>query len=151
MAEKSPLTEKDVDALTRANYISGGLIAVVLVIFPGYISSNLNQLDVATYVSLFAFALCLPPLGIKLYINTVTLSHKYYPATMLNLSLQLLYYVGIVSACVGVAAAFWHVSWIAGLLITSMAILMLPGVLRYNSFFEHEDGNSGQRVVKPEK
>ena len=85
---------------------------------------------------MLAFAIALPLLGTLVMLNIVQAKYKYasYP-----LYLTLAYFVGQSSAFVGVVAAFWHVSWIAGGLILVSGIVGLAIYFAYSRQLEKDN------------
>ena|SRR2546425_1080196 len=96
-----------------------GLIAISLIILQGWISSGVH--DPSSFISLIAFAVSLPMLVFDLLFLQMSVGH--YNLKKIQLPSLICRVVGISVACVGVAAAIWHVSWIAGVLFLVSGLL----------------------------
>ena len=117
---------------TRA--IFAGLIGIGVVIVQALI--GINATDPPAVIAMLAFAIALPLLGTLVMINVVQAKYKYasYP-----FYLTFAYIVGQSSAFVGVIAAFWHVSWIAGVLILISSLVGLAIYLAYSKQLEKDN------------
>lgn len=101
-------------ALTLYNLYAGGLVIIILVILQDLIS--LGKLDLASYISILAFAIALPLLCGTLVINAVESKYQYSsPHAKILKVIHVAFGIGVTLGLVGVAAAFWHISWIAGI------------------------------------
>src|SRR5262245_2541843 len=112
--------------IRQTNVILAGLIGIGVVIVQALIA--INATDSAAMIALFAFAIALPLLGILVVLNVTLVEYRYasYPVY-----LSFAYIVGEASACVGVIAAFWHVSWIAGVLVVISGLVGLATAYSY--------------------
>ena len=110
----------------QTSAIFAGLIGIGVVIVQALIA--INATDAPAVIALLAFAIALPLLGTLVILNVVQAKYRYasYPAY-----LTFAYILGEGSAGVGVVAAFWHVSWIAGVLIA------LSGLVGLAIYFAH--------------
>lgn len=104
----------------------GGLIAFSLILVQAFITTGLT--DIASYISVIAFAIAIPSLAVFVwcYNDVVTSARLALPPRVL-----LLFLGSIFVDIIGVAAAFWHISWIAGLL------LLVSGVVALIVYFDH--------------
>jgi hypothetical protein len=84
---------------------AAGLVGAGLVIIQAFIP--LGMIDIPVSISILAFAVSIPLLGADLL--AVTVSRKYSTSKITHI----LFWPGVISAGVGITAAFWHASWIA--------------------------------------
>ena len=69
--------------------------------------------DAPATISIFAFAIAIPFLASKMMLRYL-LTERKAPETTASI---FLYVVGRIASVIGIAAAFWHVSWIADVVI----------------------------------
>lgn len=101
---------------------AGGLIAIGLIIFQGFLS--LSPLDPAAFVSVFAFAIAIPILACNLLLNFKRAGTK--DATLKATNHEIIFYlVGMLAALIGIVAAFWHICKIAAILFFGSFIIAL--------------------------
>ena len=114
--------------------IFAGLIGIGVIIVQALIAINAS--DPPAVIAMLAFAIALPLLGTLVMLNVVQAKYKYasYP-----LYLNFAYVVGQSSAFVGVVAAFWHVSWVAGVLILISGIISLAIYFAYARQLEKDN------------
>ena len=105
-------------SLQQDNLIYVGLIGIGVVIMQPFIAAA--RLDLPSTISVLAFSLAIPLVAGLMMLNLVQSLHKYaaYPWYLV-----LARAVGQGSAVVGVAAAFWHVLWIAGVVVSVSGIV----------------------------
>lgn len=131
------------NALKLTNIICSGLIAISLIIIQDYVSSGVftpsGTLDTARLISLLGFAMAIPLLAGAVASITLYLHYGYRrisdrnPTTR-SRALPLLVFPGIMSAFVGIAAAFWQTLWLAGLLfITASLAASILSIVAVNS------------------
>lgn len=117
----------------KTRLICAGLIGISIIIMQDFISlgvfTSSKTLDIAALFSVLAFALALPLLAVRLLFTFEEASRKYTVAHKLDL--RTAYWIGVVLAPVGIALAFWHIHWIAGLLIS---VSMILGVILYTDY-----------------
>jgi hypothetical protein len=100
-------------ALELHDVYAGGLIAISLVILQGFI--GLASLDIAALISMIAFSAALPLLSGLLVIGLIERKYPYgSPRTRIASLVRKLFILGIVLSFIGIGAAIWHASWIAG-------------------------------------
>jgi hypothetical protein len=100
----------------RSEVWSGGLIAIGLIILQDFLS--LNQPDRAVYISIFAFAIAIPILACNLLVNF----SRRGSIERASVPEILFYLLGIFTALIGIAAAFWHTCWIAALVFSASSL-----------------------------
>lgn len=96
----------------QALVVYGGLIAIGVVILQALISAQ--SLDLPLLISILAFAIALPLLAVMVLVNHAQASYRYasYPKYLTVVIL-----LGQGGAFIGVLAVFWHISWIAAILL----------------------------------
>jgi hypothetical protein len=114
--------------------IQAGLITIGLIIVQAMIATNAT--DTPALISLWAFAIALPLLAVLVLLNIAQAKYKYasYP-----FYLTFAYIVGQSSAFVGIVSAFWHVSWVAGVLLLVSAAIGLAVYLAYSRQLEKDN------------
>ena len=118
----------------QTGVIFAGLIGIGVVIVQALI--GINATDPPAVIAMLAFAIALPLLSTLVMLNVVQTKYKYasYP-----FYLTFAYVVGQSSAVVGIIAAFWHVSWIAGVLIIISSLVGLAIYLAYSRQLEKDN------------
>ena len=117
--------------LQQDNLIYVGLIGIGVVIMQPFMAAA--RLDLPSIISVLAF----PLLAGLMMLNLAQSVHHYaaYPWYLV-----LARAVGQGSAAVGVAAAFWHVLWIAGVVVSVSGIVGLALYATYYRRLEREEG-----------
>lgn len=115
-------------AVKLYNLYAGGLIIISLVILQDFLSAN--PLDRPAFLAVLAFSIALPLLSGTLVLNVVE-RYKYGPSK--SLIAQIVRYVFLASILLdlaGIAAAFWHASWITGLvfIVSQLAALTIYSI-----------------------
>ncbi|HLI05368.1 MAG TPA: hypothetical protein VKV40_02250 [Ktedonobacteraceae bacterium] len=101
---------------------SGSLTAISLIIMQSFIS--LNYLDVAAWISIITLAFAIPILTSNTLIKITKARRRLDVRDTMQ---EVLFYTtGMAVAYVGIVAAFWHISWIAGVVFFSSTLLALP-------------------------
>jgi hypothetical protein len=94
-----------------------GLITIGAIIVQPFIMAQ--SLDVSARICILAISLALPLLAFLVLINQVrSLYHIAFEPPYLAVAKG----IGLLSACVGVIAAFWHMFWMAGVLASVSGI-----------------------------
>ena len=112
------------------------LIGVGIIVLQALIS--VPSLDLAALISIASFAVAIPILAVMVLIYYAQSQYRYatYPWY-----LTLIIVLGQGGAFLGVFAAFWHVSWIAGILLAGSGI---GGLLIYTVYLRQmERDNAG--------
>jgi hypothetical protein len=108
--------------LQQTDLVYAGLASVALVFIQSYV--GLAELDTAATISLLAFAVALPLLAALAVINALQAGYRYHPFPWW---MTLAVVLALGASSVGIVAAFWHVSPIAG--GTFLATGLLCGLL----------------------
>jgi uncharacterized membrane protein len=124
----------------------GGLIGISLIILQDFISSG--ALDLSALISVIAFAVAVPLLAMGILIDDITKPHQ---SINLSMDYNIVFFGGLGGAIVGAAAAFWHISWIAGIVFLVSGIF---GLVIYNRYYmlshkEDEESEHLQEASKP--
>ena len=95
------------------------------------------SLDVSSKISVVAFSLAIPLLAVLVVLTQVQSLYRYasYPGYFVAAKT-----VGQVSAFVGVGAAFWHVLWLAGVLVLVSGIV---GFALYATYYKRLERDAG--------
>ncbi len=104
--------------ITVGQLVDAGLIAISLIILQDWISLGIS--DPSSFVSLVAIAVAIPMLVIDLLIRQIPNVHaanKFH-----HFFIRMIGILGVVSAVIGVTAAMWHASSIAGVIFLCIGI-----------------------------
>ena len=96
--------------------VVGGLVAFSLIIVQAFISAEIE--DAAELIPVVSFEIAIPLLVMFIFVY----SHGPFPIQTTTLA-SALYVGGLFIDICGLDAAFWHVSWIAGLLFIMSGLL----------------------------
>lgn len=118
----------------KTRLICGGLIAIGGIIIQDFISVGVfkpaNILDIPALISVIAFALALPLLSLHLL---AILEDEWRKSTIEDTrGIEIAYWIGVASAFIGIVAAFWYISLIAGIVA---AVSMIAAVILYLHYF----------------
>ena len=102
----------EIDRLTSTSMVAISVFVVIQLL-------QLNSLDLALYISLFCFALCLPTMAISVMILNIEQFHKIKTRPK---SIDRFGMIGLLAGFVGIAAVFYHFSWQACLLFVVVGI-----------------------------
>ncbi len=118
----------------EASAIQGGLITMGVIILQALIGAGAS--DIPALISMWSFALAMPFLAALVMLNLRQAKYRYasYP-----FYLTFAYFVGELGAFVGILGAFWHVSWIAGLLLLASSAVGLVIFLAYSRQQERDN------------
>jgi hypothetical protein len=144
MSKKIVFTEEFEKGIRWQNIVCGGLIAISLIILQDYVSSD--KLDIPAYISMLALAISLPLLSGHILLNAIIIKHKFILANKKYASLMILYFIGSFCAVVGVAAAIWHVLWIAALIFVVITAAYFILQVKYSDELDSE-ARKGQKPI----
>lgn len=99
------------------NLTYGGLIAIGTVIIQPFLTAP--SLNLTAMIAVISFAIALPHLGVMVLIEDWP-SPEGYPT--LRLLPSIAKSLGLTFSMIGVSAAFWHISWIAGVVVLASGI-----------------------------
>ncbi|WP_157513891.1 hypothetical protein [Nocardia concava] len=106
----------------------GGLIAIGTVIVQAFLTAS--SMGVAAMIAVIAWAVALPHLGVMVLVEDWPVPAGY---PRLGILTSVAKSLGLGGACVGVVAAFWHVSWIAGVVILASGTGAFSALTSYQS------------------
>ena len=137
MRQKYELKE---ETIRHSNAILAGLIGISVVIVQALIA--VNATDPAAVIALLAFAIGLPMMAVLVMINVALAKSRYasFPAYV-----TFAYIAGEGSAAVGVVAAFWHVSWVAGVLIVVSCLAGIGIYFAYSRQLQKDNAPEGNK------
>jgi hypothetical protein len=104
--------------ITVGQLVDAGLIAISLIILQDWISLGIP--DPSSFVSLVAIAVAIPMLVLDLLIRQIPNRHA---ANKLHrFFIRMISILGVIGAGIGVTAAIWHASSIAGVIFLCISI-----------------------------
>ncbi len=113
--------------------VLGGLIAITFIITQDFISAS--SLDLPEFVSILSFSISLPLLGMALLFYQLEIrdqgsnNSRIFPFVD-----NLCVIIGMLCTIIGVIAAFWHVTWIAGLVFLVVSLVMLALLIVHTKY-----------------
>ena len=110
------------EGLRQSGVIYGGLIAVSVLMVSSFIGAR--SLDASARTSTIAFAVAIPLLAALLMINQ---QEAFRGRRTASVSVTLALVIAQVAAFVGLTAAFWNITWLAGVTFL-VAALVAVGV-----------------------
>lgn len=126
----------------QALVVYGGLIGIGIVILQALLPSI--SLDLPSLISILSFAVAIPLLATAVLINHAQASYRYatYPWYFSTIII-----LGEGGSFLGVLAAFWHLSWIAAVILLISGII---GILVYGVYSKQiVRDNLEEEVVSP--
>ena|SRR5258708_16354208 len=119
-----------------AKLISGGLIAISLIILQDFIQLGLANLSAS--IAIFSFAITIPCLVGVLYSHH---NESKYPYMKHAKFVNIMYAFGIISGFIGVTSTFWYMSWIAGVIFLGVtAGVFVLSFAHYRQLAEDKEG-----------
>ena len=115
--KKLKATEHNIGGL---RLILGGLMAISLIIVHDFIA--MGQLDLPAFISVLSFALAVPLMAGLLLISFRETTLGYFGYSR---SISAFCYVSVFTDILGIDAAFWHISWIAGVVFAISGFVIL--------------------------
>jgi hypothetical protein len=98
----------------RANLLYSGMSGLALIVMQAFISVGLP--DGASFISVLAFALVLPIVGVCLYIINDPVIDLYKIGKPFKTIVSMTLPIGCIFIFIGLVAALWHLSWIMGVI-----------------------------------
>jgi hypothetical protein len=110
------------DELIRQNNRTyAALVGVGLILIQPFVASA--RLDVAGFVCVIGFAIAIPTLAGLILLNAQeSFRHRSTKSMTVTVAQQ----AALGSAFIGIVGAFWHISWIAGVVVIGAAIAAIP-------------------------
>ncbi len=136
-----PKYELKEETIRQSNAILAGLIGISVVIVQALIA--IKATDPPAVIALLAFAIALPMMGMLVMLNVVLAKFRYasFPGYV-----TFAYFMGEGGATVGVVAAFWHVSWVAGVLIVVSGLVGLGIYFAYSKQLQKDNAPEGNKT-----
>lgn len=121
--------------LQQNNMIYVGLIGIGIVLVQPFLTEDSH--DASALICIGAFALAMPLLAFLMMINQMQSAHRYAASTRYVSAIQ---GIALLSGCTGVVAAFWHMSWVAGVIILVSGAAGLSAYSAYYARLERDLG-----------
>ena len=104
----------------------GSPVAIGVVILQAFLTTP--SLDLPSVISVLALAVSLPMLSTAVLITHAQASYQYasWPSY-----LTMVIVIGQTAAFIGVVAALWHISWVAGIVMVASALIGLAAYRAY--------------------
>ena len=97
------------EVLRQIGVMYAGLIAIAVVMVQGFLEAS--SLDASARVGTIAFAVAIPLLAALVLVNR---QEAFRGRRSTSVSVTLARAIAQLAAVVGIAAAFWHITWVAG-------------------------------------
>ncbi len=110
------------EVLRQIGVMYGGLIAIAVVMVQGFLEAS--SLDAPARVSIIAFAVAIPLLAALVLVNR---QEAFRGRRTTSVSVTLARVIAQLAALVGLVAAFWDITWVAGVTFL-VASLVAVGV-----------------------
>ncbi len=110
------------EGLRQLGVIYGGLIGVAVVMVQPFLAAT--KLDTSARVSVIAFAVAIPLLAALVLVNR---QETFRGRRSASVSVVVAQSVAQSAALIGIAAGFWHITWVAGVAFL-VAVLVAVGV-----------------------
>ena len=109
----------------------GSLVAIGVVILQAFLTTA--SLDLPSVISVLALAVSLPMLSTAVLITHAQASYQYASWPWY---LTMVIVIGQTAAFIGVVAALWHISWVAGIVIVASTVI---GLVAYRDYLKRLD------------
>lgn len=106
------------EELRQFGVVYGGLIAVAVVMVQG--SLEMSSLDTSARVGSIAFAVAIPLLAALVLVNRQEAFRGRHTGSK---SVTLARVIAQLAAFVGIVAAFWHITWVAGVTFFAVGLV----------------------------
>lgn len=124
---------KKEDWIQQNNLVYLGLIGIGVVIMQPFLTAG--SLNLSAEICVIAFSLAIPLLSMLVMISHLQASHhNALPPFTYGIAKA----VALTSASVGVVAAFWHVFWIAGIVVL---VSGSAGFALYTTYYQRLERN----------
>lgn len=117
-ARPDALTGMREEAIRQRGLISGGMIGVAVLMVQPFLTAS--SLDASATVCVLAFSVAIPLLAALVLINWQEAFRRRRTASVTVNTAQL---IALVSSFVGIAASFWHMSWIVGIVFLAAGLI----------------------------
>jgi uncharacterized membrane protein len=106
------------ESVRQQGVIYGGLVGVAVLMIQPFLSAT--SLDVSAKISVIAFAVAIPLLAALVMVNRQEVFRRRRTTSVTAVIAQV---VAQMAAVVGIAAAFWHINWVAGVCFMATALV----------------------------
>jgi hypothetical protein len=110
--------DQEEEWLRQSNLIYGGLLGVGILLIQPFLTAD--KLDMTATVCVYSFATAIPLLAALVMVNQQE-AFRRRPTSSIVVALTKA--IAQTAAFVGVVAAFWHISWIAGVVLLASGML----------------------------
>ena len=100
------------------NLIHGGLMAIGIVMIQPFLS--MTSLDPSATTCVIAWAVAIPLLAALLMVNRQETFRRRRTDSRMVVAARA---VTLLAACVGLVAGFWHIQWVAGVVVLASALV----------------------------
>ena len=128
----------------QTDLVYAALAGIAVVFVQDYVS--MAELNAAATVSLVAYAIALPLLGALSAMNAIQGGYRYAPFPWW---MTLAVVVALGASLVGLVAAFWSVSFVAGGLVLAMATVATITVIAYRNSLDRANPRGDERIKHP--
>jgi hypothetical protein len=108
------------EMLRQIGVMYGGLIAIAVVLLQGFLEAS--SLDTPARVGTIAFAVAMPLLAALVLVNR---QEAFRGRRTASRSVTLARAIAQLAAIVGIVAAFWHITWVAGVTFLVASIVAI--------------------------
>ena len=156
MRKKIKLDEKAEKEDRLIMFLCGALLAVGVILLQVFITTGIT--DIPIFISVVALSLAIPILSGGIYALQLEIEDQYRMEGKWAGIPAFGFLAGSIITIVGVGAAFWHLSWIVGVLFIVAVLVMFWLVVLYRPTFEEEKmpyeepgkkESSGEQVAEP--
>ena len=156
MRKKIKLDERREKNDRRFIFLCGALLAVGVILLQDFITTGIT--DIPVFISVVALSLAIPILSGEIVALRWEVDNQFFMGGKLFSFPFLGFWAGGIITTVGVGAAFWHLSWVAGVLFIVAVLVMYWLVFTYWPTLEErkmpyeEPGkkeSSGEQVAEP--
>jgi hypothetical protein len=112
--------EGKAEALRQSGVIYAGLIGVAVLVVQSFLVAT--TLDISARISIVSFALAIPLLAALVLVNQ---QETFRSRLTTSRSVKVAQVVAQLAAFVGLVAAFWHITWVAGVTFLVAAFVAL--------------------------
>ncbi|MFC7623468.1 hypothetical protein [Microlunatus sp. GCM10028923] len=129
------------EGIRQNNLMYGGLVGVALIMVQPFLTTGLDGLSAT--ICVFAFAAAVPLLAALILI---TEQEKFRGRPSNSRFVEVIRSLAVLASLIGLAAGFWHMSWIAGVIVLVSIILGVAahsaGYTRVEEASEAEPGEA---------
>lgn len=106
------------EAVRQLGVIYGGLVGVAVLMIQPFLAAT--SLDVSAKITVIAFAVAIPLLAALVMVNR---QETFRRRRTTSVTVAIVQVIAQMAALVGIAAAFWHINWVAGVCFIGTAVV----------------------------